>query len=81
MNRKFDVRSLLIGAVLGAVIVFVVAAANNKQPAWEYTAYYYSTPRPDMDALKKLGNEGWELATYFDGPDGKSPGFIFMRER
>jgi len=81
MNRKFDIRSLLVGAVLGAAIVFTVAAANNKQPAWEYTAYYYSTPRPDLEAIKKLGNDGWELASYFDGPDGKNPGFIFMRER
>ena len=81
MNRKFDIRSLLVGAVLGAVIVFTVAAANSKRSSWEYTAYYYNAAQPDLDAIKKLGNDGWELATYFGGPDGKNPGFIFMRER
>ena len=81
MNRKFDIQSLLVGVVLGAVIVLTVAAVNSKHPAWEYTAYYYNNPQPDLEAIKKLGNDGWELATYFGGSDGKSPGFIFMRER
>jgi hypothetical protein len=81
MNYKIDIRSLLAGVVLGAAIVLTVAAVNNKHPAWEYTAYYYNNPQPDLDAIKKLGNEGWELATYFGGTEGKNSGFIFMRER
>ena len=81
MNRKFNIQSLLVGVALGAVIVLTVAAVNSKRPAWEYTAFYYATPQPDMDAIKKLGNDGWELAVHFGGSDGKNPGFIFMRER
>ena len=81
MKSKFDVRSLLVGALLGAVIMFTVAASNIKRTSWDYTTQYYNGSHPDIEATKKLGSEGWELVGYFAGPEGKYPGFIFKRER
>jgi len=81
MKKKFDIRSLVCGAMLGASIVFTVAAANSKRTSWEYTTHYYNASHPEVAALNKLGNDGWELVGYFGGREDKNPGFIFKRER
>ncbi len=81
MKTKFDVRSVICGALLGAVAVFTVAAANAKRTSWEYTAQYFNGSHPDTTAITKLGDEGWEMVGHFAGPEGKYPGFYFKRER
>ena len=81
MKSRFDIRSLLVGAFLGVVIMFTIAAANNRRTSWEYTTVYYNGSHPNVEAVNKLGNEGWELVGCFAGPEAKYPGFIFKRER
>ncbi|HMJ64188.1 MAG TPA: DUF4177 domain-containing protein [Candidatus Binatia bacterium] len=36
MKKKIDIKSLLLGALLGIAMFFSVAAATNTQAAWEY---------------------------------------------
>jgi hypothetical protein len=62
-------------------IVFTVAAAKTKRSSWEYTSYYYTESHPDITAINKLGNDGWDLVSSFSGHDARAPGFIFKRER
>ena len=81
MKRKIDVRSLAAGVLLGAAAVFTVAAAGDKRTSWEYTTHYYNASHPDVQAINKLGNEGWEMVGHFAGAEGKYPGFVFKRER
>ena len=35
-NRRFDIKSVLLGAVVGACIMVTVAAASGTRANWEY---------------------------------------------
>jgi hypothetical protein len=36
MARKFDIKSMVLGGLLGGIIMFSVAAATTGKAAWEY---------------------------------------------
>lgn len=79
MNYKFHIKSLALGAVLGALIVFTVAAASKSSgPAWEYRVMYQyefgtegttnTPPKPQSQSFEQRINaaaaEGWEANGY-----------------
>lgn len=82
MKTKFDLRSLLCGALVGAAVVLLTAAAAREQPneGWEYSVHYYArgnqAPVPE---LNRLGEQGWEVAAALAGAEGVTHGFIFKR--
>jgi hypothetical protein len=80
MKAKFDVKSLVAGALLGAVVIFSAAAARSSRTNWEYK----------IVAGKVLGNEsqldiainieaatGWEFVSA--NPSTAQWGFAVMR--
>ena len=83
MKNKIHVKSLIVGALAGGLIFFAIGAGTGSgaRTRWEYTNYYYGLSHPDLNAMNKLGADGWELVSYAGGADGKSPGFIFKRPK
>ena len=81
MKNKLDARSLLVGALLSALILVTVAATTSQRTAWEYKTYYYNSSHPSMKPVNQLGAEGWEMVGQISGKEGKNPGFVFKRPR
>ena len=83
MKNKIHLKSLIVGALAAGVIVFSIGASTGSgaRTRWEYTNYYYGLSHPDLNALNKLGADGWELVSYVGGADRKTPGFIFKRPK
>lgn len=81
MKVKIDIYSLLVGVLLGAATVFTVAASTAKQTSWDYTVCYQDSTAPNLEQMRKLGSEGWELVCSYNGPEGKYPGFLLKRAR
>jgi hypothetical protein len=83
MKMKFDIRSLVCGALLGAAAILLTGAALDSQnTAWEYTVHTYGGGfQPKIENLNKLGAEGWELAAPLTATDGAARGFVFKRRK
>ncbi|MFN7138484.1 MAG: hypothetical protein ACK4UN_04005 [Limisphaerales bacterium] len=81
MKRTLHLQSLALGALLGAIIVFTVAAGSTQKTAWEYRSHYLHGSHANMETINNLGNQGWELVGFFNSPDGKYPGLMFKRTR
>ena len=79
MKDKINIKSLALGAVLGALFVFTVAAASKSgSAAWEYRVLYHlepgtegtanSPPKPQLQSFEQRINaaaaEGWEATGY-----------------
>jgi hypothetical protein len=79
MKNKIHIKSLALGAVLGALIVFTVAAASKRGgAAWEYRVMHQlepgtegtanSPPKPQSQSFEQRINaaavEGWEATGY-----------------
>ena len=64
MNNKIDIKSMAVGAFLGAVIVFSVAAGTTgDSTVWEYkTLQTYASGDLDKQ-LNDLGREGWDVVS------------------
>ena len=82
MKMKFDIRSLVCGALVGGAVVLLTGAAGEgqKDKGWEYTTHTYGGGfQPPVENLNKLGAEGWELAAALAADDGGTRGFVFKR--
>jgi len=80
MKMKFDVRSLVCGALVGVAVVLLTGAAGEGQKGWEYTTRYYDRGnQAPIQELNKLGADAWELAAPVAGADGLTQGFVFKR--
>jgi len=84
MTHKFDVKSLLLGAVLGAIIVLAVAATNASRPVWQYHIIYgrlsATTDLPSIgQQLDQAAANGWEVAAACT--DNGSPVVILRQPR
>jgi hypothetical protein len=77
MKMKFDIRSLVCGALVGVAIVLLTGAAGEGQKGWEYTRVYYGRGnQAPMEELNKLGEQGWEMSVALTS-DGVTHGFVF----
>jgi hypothetical protein len=61
MKKKIDIKSLVLGALFGSIIVFALAAAPAAN-TWEYR---WLTPyRSSFEAeINKAAGTGWELVS------------------
>ena len=69
MRHKFNIKSLALGALLGAVVMFSIAATTGKS-AWEYKIIegklerLAGTSAPLLgEQLDKAAADGWEVVT------------------
>ena len=68
MKHKFDIKSLLLGGLLGAVITFSVGAMTGKS-AWDYKiisgrlAQVGPTHPPLGQQLDQASTDGWEVVS------------------
>ena len=66
MKKKIDIKSMVFGALLGTVIVFSVAAANDGRAVWEYKVVagtVLGTEAPLDNVINRSVNEGWEFVS------------------
>ena len=66
MKKKIDIRSLVLGALLGMAIVFSVAAANEERTVWEYKVVagtVLGTEGPLDSVINRTVNEGWQFVS------------------
>ena len=61
MKQQFDIKSVVIGTFLGAVIMFSVAAATAR-PTWDYKIIsgHVGTLGQRLD---QVAAEGWDVVT------------------
>jgi hypothetical protein len=84
MKKRIDMRSLVIGALLGAAIVFSVGAVTDagKRKAWEYRSYTYEGVAVELARANNLGEEGWELVCSApDSGPGSGAGCLISRRK
>jgi len=58
MKNKINVKSLVFGAVLGAVVMLSVGAVTPNVTKWEYKQ---SPTQVGDDQLNKWADEGWSV--------------------
>ena len=68
MKKKIDIKSLLLGALLGMATLFSVAAATNAHPVWEYkvlTGIVWGREAKGNldDAINNTVAQGWEFVS------------------
>jgi len=82
MNKKIDIKSLLLGFLLGGVIVFSVAAATRTGPIM-VSEYHWITPdrRTFETDLNQAGKDGWELVTAVPDSNKNNMSAVLKRSR
>ena len=82
MKNKFDIKSLVLGGLLGAVIMFSIAATTGKS-AWDYKIisghlrHLSADPDPALgEQLDQAAADGWEAVS--TASDGGFP-FVILR--
>lgn len=74
MKSKFDPKSLALGAALGMILAFTIAAATTAPLVWEYSVVTEKYPlmpsHPDYERLRpmklnQLPKEGWEIVSEY----------------
>ncbi len=62
MKTAINIKSILMGALLGAAVVFGVAAATNTQGVvWEYRVIMAQPPGTMQKEMNAAAEEGWEV--------------------
>ncbi len=62
MKTTINIKSIFVGALLGAALVFGVAAANNSQRiVWEYRVILAQQPGTMQREMNAAAAEGWEV--------------------
>ena len=82
MNKKIDIKSLVLGALLGIATFFSVAAATNTQTVWEYkvvTGVVFGRESKGNldDAINTSVGQGWQFVSANHSTDRY--GFAVMR--
>jgi hypothetical protein len=72
MKKKFDIKSLVLGGLLSAVIMFSIAATTGKS-AWDYKIIsghlrpLSADPEPALGPqLNQAASDGWEVVSAAD---------------
>jgi len=82
MKDKFDIKSLIIGVLLGVVILLSVGAATGR-PTWDYKLISgrlgQSAHAPLAQQLDQAAAEGWEVVTATS--DDGYPVLILRRQK
>lgn len=81
-NKKFDIKSLLLGVALGAGVVLSIAAAteSREHTTWEYKVVVGTVLSNDgklEDALNSSAAQGWDFVSA--SPSKDQYGFAVMR--
>jgi hypothetical protein len=66
VKTKIDIKSMVLGALLGMAIVLSVAAANESRTVWEYKVVagtVLGTEGPLDTVINKSVNEGWQFVS------------------
>jgi hypothetical protein len=68
MKKKIDIKSLLLGVLLGMATFFSVAAATNVRAVWEYkvlagTVFGSESKGTLEDAINNTVSQGWEFVS------------------
>jgi hypothetical protein len=57
-----DPKSLIIGALLGGLAIFTIAADSRRSTAWEYNTVYQQIPAYlYTKTINETATNGWEL--------------------
>jgi hypothetical protein len=79
MNRRFEIRSLAVGVLIGIGLTVSLAAGKPKPVGYEYSVRRQMTEPLRDQELNKLDDQGWELVTSFQASDSQS--LIFRRRK
>jgi hypothetical protein len=66
MKKKIDIRSMVLGALLGMAIAVSVAAANEGRAVWEYKVVagtVLGTEGPLDNVINRSVKEGWQFVS------------------
>jgi hypothetical protein len=84
MKNKINIKSLVFGAVLGAVVLFSVGAdrsgESSQAKAWDYKILQGYVSGDLEKRLKLAGDEGWAVASS-TSPDGSSGMVLVILKR
>jgi hypothetical protein len=79
MKNKIDITSMVLGALLGAVIVFSVAAATPNRTSWEYKVVISNVR--DLEArINTTAADGFEFESAA-GMEGQAAFAVLKREK
>ena len=79
MKSKLDIKSMVLGALLGAVIVFSVAAATPNRTSWEYKVVISNVR--DLEArINTTAADGFEFESAA-GMEGQAAFAVLKREK
>ena len=77
--KTIEIKSLLLGTVLGIMIVAAVAAATGST-SWEYR--WITPERRDFQSeIDKLARDGWELVSAVPDSNPSSMSAVLKRTR
>jgi hypothetical protein len=61
MKRNFDIKSLTVGAFLGAAVVLSIAGAvTGDSPVWEYRTMTHTTDA----TINDMAEQGWSVVGF-----------------
>jgi len=72
MQNKIDIKSMILGAILGAVILLSVGAATSTRTNWEYKVVpgkYFTGDQHLGDAINRNAIEGWDFVSASHGTE------------
>jgi hypothetical protein len=71
MKPRIDLRSLVLGTILGAAIVFSVGAAVEAvRTGWEYKVVTGRLYQNELErAMNAAASDGWELVSASSSPE------------
>jgi hypothetical protein len=79
MKKKIDIKSLVLGALFGSIVVFSLAAAPAAN-TWEYR--WITPDRKSFEAeINKAAGAGWELVSAVPDPDSGHMSAVLKRAR
>lgn len=78
MGRKFDIKSMVLGGLLGGILMFSVAATTTGRTTWEYKIISgHLVPYDKQNALgpqlDQAATDGWEVVA-----PANDNGFLFL---
>jgi hypothetical protein len=77
--KNIDIKSVLIGALLGVAITLSVAAATGNRTDWEYKVVTASAFQDELGkAINSSVSEGWDFVLA-SGPNNGNWGMAVLR--
>ncbi len=81
--KQFDLKSVLVGAVLALGLIVAVAAARGSRAAWEYKVVFGTFGNPDVigSSINSSAAEGWEFVSASGPNNGNYVIAVMRREK